>query len=359
MKRARFIQSVLTAAALTLLLATGGCRRELLMETSVAWLKLNVEKEQVDGNQVESGERYEVRVYGNEDGMYRNSSFVGPTGGEVFLPAGQYHVVASRFDSPSVVLDGVEHYETLRASTRDASTFSRALFSRLATEVMTRAPEVLKTDGKIWEEFLTGTVAWEPDWFFSGGVENLYVPNRSAEDPVFTFEIDAPTIVHPCTLTVKGLGGRQYISGISCFLTGLARGVYLSTYEPDFEPVTITFNLPVTMEESDLCTGFRTFGFLPDEEEKVRLRNGAAAVKANYTETRNVLFLLITDTAGGNYLFAYDVTDQCKTADVRSVTETTDIVIVLDFTVPKPEHGGGGIAPTVSDWDIFTYEINL
>ena len=346
----------MTAAAVTLLLSTG-CRRELLMETSAAWLDLRVQNDMGNGDVVDPGERYEVRVYGDEDGLYRNSSFVGPTGGEVFLPAGRYHVVASRFDSPSVIMDGVEHYETLRAITRDASTFSRSLFSRLATEVMTRSPEILKTDGKIWEEFLTGTVAWEPDWFFSGGVESLYVPNRSAEDPVFTFVIDAPTIVHPCTLTVKGLRGRQHIGEITCFLTGLARGVYLSTYEPEFEPVTITFDLPVSLGETDLSTGFRTFGFLPDEEEKVRLRTKTPPVKADYPETRNVLFLLITDTSGGNYLFTYDVTDQCKTADVRSVTETTDIVIDLNFTVPEPEHGGGGIAPQVEDWDIVTYDI--
>ena len=344
--------------AVVLLLSQGCLRRKLHLETSSARLELTVENTRASGEQVEAGERYQVRVYG-EDGIYRNSTFVSPTGGNVFLPRGTYNVLASRFDSPTVILDGDGRYGTLRAYTRDASSNSRAMFNRLASEVMAKSPELVNADGKVWEEFLTGPVAWEPGWFFSGKADNLEVPVRSTDDAIFVFQIRATTVVRPCTLTVRGLKGLTNIGAVTCFLTGLSRGVYLGTGEPDLEPVTITFDLPISKNATEQKTEFRTFGFVPNAVERARSR-GIAPSRNSYPNTRNILFLLITDIAGGNYLFTFDVTDQCTVEDGEiSLDKTTDIVVDMDFTVPHPSHGGGGLAPTTEDWELVIHEIHI
>jgi hypothetical protein len=345
-----------------------GCRRELLLETSKAWLDLSVRDSLTGSGRVASGELYEMRVFGAEDGIYRSSSFVRPDGGEVSLPAGTYDILVTRFDNQTVVFDGESRYETLRAYTRDAAASSKALFNELATEVLSKATEQVKASGDdVWEQFLTGAVAWEPGWFFAGKSEGLAVPVRDVQEDIFRFPVTAYLAVQHCRLTVTGLRGQKNISGVTCFLTGLARGVYLATGSPDFEPVTMMFMLPKGGEGEPMTTDFSTFGFVPDAVAKARAK--AAAAKGgpieldDLPETRNVLFILITDTGGGNYLFTADVTDQCKTpsggADDPVTLIEIDLTVHIDFEVPEPEHGGGGLEPTVAHWDEITYVIDL
>lgn len=262
-----------------------------------------------------------------------------------------------------MVFDGEDRYGTLRAYTRDAAASSKTLFRELAESMASKAPQQVEALGDhIWEQFLTGSVAWEPGWFFAGKKEDLAVPVRDVQEELFTFPMTASLAVQHCRLTVTGIRGQKNIAGITCFLTGLARGVYLSTGDPDFEPVTMMFMLPPGGEGEPMTTDFSTFGFVPDAVAKAKAKaaaKGGPIETDDLPDTRNILFLLITDTGGGNYLFTCDVTDQCKVPDGVVAGTVTLLQVHIDFNVPEPEHGGGGFAPTVDDWKVVINEIIL
>ena len=81
-------------------------------------------------------------------------------------------------------------------------------------------------------------------------------------------------------------------------------------------------------------TGFNIFGFAPGE-----------AVW---------LYVLLTDTGGGRYLFPFDVSPQCD-PDIPGLTLRVD----LDFEIPEPAHGGGGLAPVTEDWNLQIFPVQL
>lgn len=313
-------------------------RRDLLVSTNVADLHLIV-LDTLGVGKVPSGDMYEMRIYGADDGIYRSSSFVPPAGGEVNLPRGIYDIVIHRFDNPTIIIDGLGEYPTLHAYTNNVSGNTKRYFNSLVNAVMTKAPAVFdETSADELEEFANGDVAWEPDWFFVATHPSLDVPLRDVDAPLVTIYENAMPMVFPCRLTVRGVTGKKHIAAVNAFLTGISRGVYLANGESDHDAVTTTFGLHIGEEGAPMLGDFRIFGFVPG--------------------VKNLLFLTITDTAGGSYVATFDVTEQCKNSK-KGLNVVINVEIVLDFDVPKPEEAGGGFAPSVEDWNEIVYRIDL
>jgi len=325
--------------ALAALVALSACeRRPLLILSNSAVLDLTIHDTLPVVGKVFQGEHYEMRIYGHSDGVYRSSAFWEPTKDTVNIPAGNFDMVFSYFDSQVVHMDEGENIRTFHAYTRNASTTTKALFDTISNEVATRGPKVVKTQGLIGRQYLNCDVAWEPDWFFAGRSIDVDVPYRSEDDELFVLKADAYSEVRPVIVNVLGITGKENVSSLTAFFTGLTRGVYLSTGSPDGDAVAITFQIPVGEDGKASSTYFRTFGFLPDEQ--------------------NILLVLITDTAGGNYLFGFNVTDQCEAA-LNDPERVVEVSVSLDFEVPAPEVAGGGLDPTVDDWNVIYHTINL
>lgn len=332
------MKRLLSFALITLLVLTACQRRELLISTDIADLQLVVH-DTLGVGKVPSGELYEVRIYGAEDGIYRSSSFVSPAGGEINLPAGKYNVVVHRFDNPTIVIDGTGDYGTLRAYTNNAAGNTKRYFNSLVNEVITKAPAIFnETSTEDLKPFSNSDVAWEPDWFFVSTHTSLDVPVRGEDMPRVVLQEDAWPDVFPCRLTVRGVTGKVHIASVTAYLTGITRGVYLTTGESDGDAVATTFGLHVGEDGDPMLGDFRIFGFVPG--------------------VKNILLLTITDTAGGTYVTTFDVTEQCKNSK-KGLNVVINVEIVLDFDVPKPEEAGGGFMPSVENWNEIVYKIDL
>ncbi|MCR5708975.1 MAG: DUF5119 domain-containing protein [Bacteroidales bacterium] len=266
---------------------------------------------------------WQHRFFDLEAGRTAGSAYTGPEGGEIDVMPGSYAVVSHNFGTETVVFEGEGELDLLRACTNVAHSLTRSL-ERIAEEVGTKAPALSEA----------GDVVWEPDMLYGALVPRVDVPVRSPEDPELVIRSDAWPLVKSCRLVVSGVTGQQYLAGASCFLSGISRGRSLGSGELDSVPSTIFIPLDPVPQEGTLEAGFRTFGF-PD---------GAS----------NPLHLLLTDTGGGRYLFPFDVTEQCDNS-----VEPLVIHVDLDFEIPEPGHGGGGLAPVLGGWTVIDHPVNL
>lgn len=266
---------------------------------------------------------WQHRFFDLDAGRSAGSAYTGPEGGEIDVQPGTYAVVSHNFGTETVVFEGEGDIARLRACTNVAVSLTRSL-ERIAEEVGTKAQALSEA----------GDVVWEPDMLYGAFVPRTRVPLRAPEDPELVIHADAWPLVKSCRLVVRGVTGLQYLAEGSCFLSGISRGRYLGSGELDAEPSTIFFQLAPGPAGVTLEADFRTFGFPA----------GAS----------NPLHVLLTDTGGGRYLFPFDVTSQCD-----DDLEPLVIYVDLDFEIPEPGHGGGGLAPSLEDWTVINHPVNL
>ena len=96
------------------------------------------------------------------------------------------------------------------------------------------------------------------------------------------------------------------------------------------EKVTIPFEVHANEEKTQLSGNLTFFGHCPKETGTHKL----------------MIYALMSD--GSTYYFEADVTDQLH----DPAQDPTHIVIVVDkLPLPKPITGGGGLQPTVKDWE--------
>lgn len=309
---------------MTVLLAGSSCqRRPLFLADNMARLELTVHDTLPLVGCVGTGNLYETRLYALADGRLAETSYTGPAGGDIFLPAGTYDLVCTTFDTETVVFSEEGDVSTLYASTNPVPVAVGDLYRSVV-----RAAEL-----KTAEALDKMPVVWQPDYLFSATVPALAVPFRDESEDCFVVQADAWPLVRTCRVVARGVTGQEWLSDATVFLTGMAPGCRLAARTLSEEASVLWFQLGKSPEERILHTYFNTFGFLPGYSHQ--------------------LFLLLTDTDGGRYLFPFDVTAQCRAGD--AVT----IYVDLDFAVPEPAHGGGGFSPTVDEWNVVTHPVKL
>ena len=82
-----------------------------------------------------------------------------------------------------------------------------------------------------------------------------------------------------------------------------------------------------------LYTTFNTFGKLPGD-------------------SHSYLHIIVHDTGGQDHYFTTDITDQFDKPDHH-------IIISETINVPEPQGGGGGIAPTVEQWQEEIHDVPI
>lgn len=310
---------------LAMVLLAGACtRRDLNLADPSVQLLLNVHDTLPLAGPVPSGELYETRLYDASTGTLAETAYTGPKGGPIYAAADSYRLVISNFDTETVVYDGEESLLQLRAVTNMASIVTNRLFWNLVELASVKAGT---------PSFFSEVVG-EPGYVFAAVPERIDLPYRAGGDDGFVITADAWPLVKACRLEVRGVTGQENLASAVAFLTGVVRGRYLETGDPVSGSATMTFGLDKDEDRSQLEACFSTFGFA--EGESVWL------------------YLLLTDTGGGRYLFTYDVTGQCDMA-VRELTIGVD----LEYEVPEPSQGGGGFFPAADDWEIQGYPVQI
>lgn len=280
-------------------------------------LELDLEVSEEDHTKIIAPEYMKVCFYGPEDGKLKNTEFVTGEGGPLHTAPGTYDMVVYSFGTEYIQIRGEGDVNTLEAFTSDiTATKAHAL------SVFTRAGE----------EEPQGPIIYTPDHLLVAH-KDIVIPPFSNEETVITLTATASTIVETYSFEVKSVVGVEYISSVEAFVTNQARSSFFGRGEVSTEPATLSFPVGVDREKGRLHTTFNTFGKLPGE-------------------SHSYLHILILDTDGKEYHISTDITDQFEKPDHH-------IIIEEEVDIPKPQGPGGGIAPTVDQWEEVQNDVNI
>ena len=253
-----------------------------------------------------------VCFYDPLSGVLQKTDFVGPYGGPLHVNPGSYRMVVYSFDTEWTWIRGEHEIDSLEAYTSDITAQMSPKFLAFSTN----------------KEDAPGPIIYTPDHLLVTQ-KDVEIPPYTLETQVITITASAATVVETYGFEVTNVTGLEYIASAEAFVTNQARSTFFGRGEKNTEPATVYFPVQVSLKENKLKTTFNTFGKLPGDSQ-------------------SYLHIVITDTEGKVYTITEDITEQFEDPG-------HEIVIDEAIDIPKPETVGGGIAPTVEDWeDIIT-----
>ena len=317
---------ILLAALIALSLS---CQRRPLEEESHAvYIDLEIDTE-ITNHQITSlPEIMQVLFFDAHSEQFVSTDFIGPEGGYVNVAPGDYHILVYNFGTNTTIIRNTNTFSGVEAYTNEISSYLRArltgYFESLAT--MTQSSN---TDTEEESRAPQDKIVYDPDHLFVARRQTENIPLR-INDEVKVIEMQATTIVETWLVEVRNFKGLENVSSISCLITNQAEKSFIGLGERAESPVTIYFEVPQPSKTGvTINTQFNTFG-------KLRGRT-------------SILSLVITDTAGGQYQYNYDVTDQFENNPAQK------IIIDSGIDIPEPSVGGGGFLPSVGEWkDVIT-----
>lgn len=301
-----------------MLLALVSCKRiPLYRPESDIYLKLKIYFK----TKAEIVEPEQVRVcfYDAESHQKVNEALLPLEGGFINIPAGVYDVLAYTLANQVTKVDGVDTRATLRAYTKE-------------TGVMMK---VTKADGSGTDNV---RVFREPDIIYIGKLEEMLIPVHSHEDKTLVIEMDMESIVDTWHLEVRHVRGIQNIASTQAYVTGLTPAKYAWDFRTPNMDSAIPFPVRSDLETSCLRATFNIFGRCPSPG------------------VESWLNLIVTDTAGNQYLWVFKVTDQFDNPD-----NTEHLIIIDDDAMEIPDNPGdvGGFSPIVDEWGTIIIPINV
>lgn len=273
-------------------------------------LDLDVELDVSDEahTKIEMPEYMKVCFYDPLSGALSQTAMVGPEGGLIQIAPGKYNMVVYSFGTEWTWIRGENNIDSLEAYTSDITALKTRQLQQIIQEGKYDAP---------------GPIIYTPDHLIVAR-EEIEIPAYSLTPQVDTISTKASTVVETYGFEVTNITGIEYIASVDAFVTNQARSTFFARGEKNPSPATIYFPLEVDREKGILKTTFNTFGKLPGESDAY-------------------LHILLTDTKGNVMTVTEDITEQFENSDhIIEIDEPIDI--------PKPEEGGG-IDPTVEEWD--------
>lgn len=328
-----------------LLAMLAGCQRIPLYEraTNVSLrisLQLSLDYELEFATENDLDEELSLKVYGKEPQYFMamfydkythdltTSHIVGAEGGDLHVPSGEYDIVLYNFGTESTQVRNLNIKDEAEAFTSDITKTMSDKFMAIRESAASK-----KSPVKGYED---DPIIHEPDHLYVANVKDADIPAFTGKDVSVTIYADAASIVEVYSLEILNLKGVENIGKVEVFITGQSKSNHFGRQEMNPEPASIYTEMRPDKEKGRLYTIFGTFGKLPGEE--------------------GLVYLDISDTGGGKYRYIYDVTDQF---DDPENTGHRLVVDASEIDIPKPEHGGGGLAPSVDKWENEEVEVPL
>ena len=336
MSKIRYILLVVMLA----LAATACQRRPLVEEDLSVLLKLNIDYNIPNYAGAKNTQHMRTSFYDLRSEALRHFDITGMEGGIIHIPAGDYKMLIYNMGTESTQIRHNDNYSTAEAYTNE---ISRALLGQLKQYLSTRkellnlkdiasAPEHT-SEIEDEETRLDERIVYTPNHLFVARNEQVDIPIRiEGEEPV-VIEATARSVVESWYLEVRTVSGIENIGNVTALITGMVGSNIIASDTRTEEAVTIYEEMNADAQSQHLTTIFNTFGKQVSE--------------------RNILSVVITDIAGGQYQYNFDISDQFLDNPERKIIVNTDI------NIPRPEFGGGGFKPSVDDWDEEHTDIEL
>ena len=343
-------------ATLTIALALlSSCqRRELrVMDDSLTLdIKLSSTAAYVDPSTIEPPDVLTTTFFNNSDGKAAYTDYLAPGRNPVYVSAGAYDCLTYNFITECNIVEQASERDSIYVHTSQMESSVSSLFTKA---VKTRAK--YSQDGSEEENyaFLTMPVVRQPEYFWVGR-GSYDIPYRYEGGPGVDLAINGDIITCNGKVELTGIHGIENIGSVTMYLTNLAGSIRLWSGEPRAEAVAICFSAEVVPGEESLTAMFTTYGKLsePAAQEVVAQRLRAMKTKAQSDlsfEFGNDLYIIVTDTGGGQYLFTFNVTEQVQKAISMELNINIELEGDEEIVIPEPEHGGGGFTPGIEDWE--------
>lgn len=168
----------------------------------------------------------------------------------------------------------------------------------------------------------------EPDHLYLATLENVEVlPARDDLNTITYVYADASSILETWTFEMLNVDGMEYIASCELYITSQEGRAFLWGDRNGNKPGALKISAYPDFQNKRLYSVFNTFGRYPN------YRDGVSAV------------LKVTNTAGNEYIYEFDVTDQFD--DPNNIGH--NIVVDQHFTIPG-DGGTGGFEPVVDPW---------
>lgn len=315
-----------TGILILMMLATFAvsCRRRPLLEADYTVnVVMNLDRDIVNYTVSKDPSVMRVAFFDHSDGHLVTQAYLPLSGGQVnVLPGRIYDVLAYNFDTQVTLVKEADNFNRIFAATNSIS-------EDFKSKLKSRGTKSAKGDE---DEH----IVYDPDHLFVGRLNKVDLPARSVDSPEVTLTIDCETVVQSWILEVDKVNGIENVASISAVITGLSEFNRISTGERSDDVATVYFDVKGINADGTLKTGFNTFGQNPNPAE------------------RQILSLVITDTAGKGYIFNVDVSAQFPGNKEQIIRVKT-----CDIVIPKPDKpgSGGGLAPDVDEWKDIVSEI--
>lgn len=337
MSKIRYILLV----AMLALTAVACQRRPLVEEDLSVLLKLDIDYNIPNYTGAKSAQHMRTSFYDLRSEELRHFDITGMEGGIIHIPAGDYKMLVYNMGTELTQIRHNGNYSTAEAYTNE---ISRALLGQLKQYLSTRqellnlkdvapapghTPEIEEDEQTRLDE----RIVYTPNHLFVARDEQVDIPVRIEGEGPVVIEATARSVVESWYLEVRTVSGIENIGKVTALITGMVGSNIIASDTRTEEAVTIYEEMCANAQERHLTTIFNTFGKQPSQ--------------------RNILSVVITDIAGGQYQYNFDISDQFLNNPERRIVVTTDI------DIPKPEYGGGGFKPSVDDWDEEHTDIEL
>lgn len=174
------------------------------------------------------------------------------------------------------------------------------------------------------------SVIAEPDHLYLARFENVEIPPVVDDiHTITTLDTTAVSILETWTFEWLDVDGMEYIAECELFITSQEGRSFLWGDRNGNQPGALKISPYPDFTGKRMYSIFNTFGRYKDYREKV------------------YAVLKVKNTAGNEYLFDFDVTDQFDDPDNTG----HNIVVALHITIPDDGGGGGGgFEPVVDPW---------
>ena len=238
--------------------------------------------------------------------------FTDRNGGTITVPTGIYDALCVNSDRETHRIVNKDRMETFEVTTGDTRSLRGALATKSDTAPLAEGAEEERS-------------VQEPEALWSGHSERLDIGSEGVQKLVLVPQ----GRVKECTVEVMNVENLRHADAISMSVTGMSGGWLAGIDELTDEKVTIPFEAKPNSEKTMLAGHLTFFGHCPKEEGTHKL----------------MIYALMSD--GNTYYYEEDVTDQFHDPE----QDPTHIKIVLaKLPLPRPVSGGGGLQPTVKEW---------
>ncbi len=246
--------------------------------------------------------------------------------GNMQIYPGSYRMMTYNFGTESTIIRDYDSWS-------DAIAYTNTVSDNISMAYKSRASD----DSKVPDE---ENIVYEPDHLFLHSDASFEIPYHYG---THTIEVTANTVIDTYYLQIK-VEGLEYVSSAQAFLSSMASGYRLSGQERITEPQnTVYFSLQKSDDKGVpvICNIFNTFGHVDNQTNRL------------------IVTFDVRTKDGRSLQYDFDITDVFNTPDA---IDHNWLLIEETIKIDPPENppvSGGGMDPSVSDWEDERYEIFL